>query len=115
MTRVIACAAAGSCVILAASWLSGLAADKSPKSDPARSANKLAQEATIRAQNAELEANLASQPARFSNIRVFTALSRATGEQLPEDVSAWWQWWQDYNQYHWPQQTYVTYSTQQSR
>src|SRR5262245_18341347 len=35
MSRVIAWAAAGSCVILAASWLPGLAADKSPKSDPA--------------------------------------------------------------------------------
>lgn len=77
--------------------------------------NRLSQEMYQRARENELAANLVSQPASFSNIRVFRALEKSTGEQIADDVQAWGQWWQEYNQYYWPQQTYVSYSRSQSQ
>jgi Pretoxin HINT domain len=77
--------------------------------------NRVAQDAYQRAQENDLVATIASQPANSSNKRVFKALAGSTDQQLPEDPQAWWQWWQDYNQYHWPQQTYCTYSNNRSQ
>ena len=54
-------------------------------------------------------ADLKNDQLKDWNERIFAALKKSTGLNLPDDPKDWWKWWEDYNQLYTPDEKPIEY------